>query len=63
MPCPRTPQHRKLRVELIRHWQPWTRSTGPRTPQGKAASSRNAFKVGTRPVLRALAALLRRVRT
>ncbi len=26
---------------LIRSWKPWTRSTGPQTPEGKIASSKN----------------------
>jgi len=40
---------------LIRKWQPWAKSTGARTPEGKAAVSRNAFKGGHRPHLRQLA--------
>ena len=31
---------------MIRRWQPWTRSTGPRTEAGKAKASRNAWKGG-----------------
>jgi hypothetical protein len=27
---------------LIRAWKPWKKSTGPRTPDGKAAAARNA---------------------
>lgn len=55
----RTPEHRRLRAELIRKWRPWEKSTGPKTPTGKAKSSRNAYKGGTRALLRALAKLLR----
>ena len=55
----RTPEHRRLRAELIRKWRPWEKSTGPKTPKGKAKSSRNAYKGGTRALLRALAKLLR----
>jgi hypothetical protein len=29
---------------LIHRWQPWTSSTGARTDEGKAISSRNAFR-------------------
>jgi len=38
----RTPEHRRLRAELIRKWRPWEKSTGPTTPEGKATVSRNA---------------------
>lgn len=31
-------------AEAIRQWQPWNKSTGPRTKKGKARSSRNADK-------------------
>lgn len=31
---------------LIRQWQPWKKSTGPRTPEGLAKSSQNADKGG-----------------
>lgn len=39
-----TPERRALQAEMIRQWQPWQYSTGPRTQEGKAKSSRNAFK-------------------
>ena len=35
------------------------RSTGPKTPNGKALVSRNAYKGSTRPLLWKLARLLR----
>jgi hypothetical protein len=41
--------------QAIRQWQPWTKSTGARTSQGKDVVSRNAFKGGHRPHLRQLA--------
>jgi hypothetical protein len=31
---------------LIQSWKPWERSIGAKTPQGKARSSRNAYKTG-----------------
>ena len=46
--------------ELIQNWQPWTNSTGPRTAEGKAKSSQNAFKGGTRPLFRMIDRLLRK---
>lgn len=39
-----TPERRAKQAEAIRRWQPWNRSTGPRTDEGKARSSRNADK-------------------
>lgn len=32
---------RKRQSELIRSWQPWQKSTGPKTEGGKAIASRN----------------------
>lgn len=37
-----TPERRAKQAEAIRRWKPWKKSTGPRTPEGKARSSRNA---------------------
>ncbi len=56
----RTPEHRRRRAELIRRWKPWEKSTGPRTPQGKASSSMNAWKGGPRAGYEILRALRRR---
>ena len=56
----RMAEHRRLRAELIRRWKPWKRSTGPRTEEVKATSSRNGYKGGERQTLRAPAKLLRR---
>jgi len=39
-----TPERRAKQAEAIRRWQPWANSTGPRTTEGKARSSRNADK-------------------
>lgn len=38
-----TPERKARQAEIIRMTQPWNSSTGPRTPEGKAVSSRNAF--------------------
>lgn len=54
-----TPERRARQAELIRQWQPWKQSTGPRSPEGKAAAARNARKGGVRPLLRDLARELR----
>ncbi|OYX66148.1 MAG: hypothetical protein B7Y88_04400 [Sphingomonadales bacterium 32-64-17] len=37
-----TPERRAKQAENIRRWKPWKKSTGPRTPEGKVRSSRNA---------------------
>lgn len=61
-----TPERRARQAELIRTWQPWTRSTGPRTAEGKARASRNAWKGGywreIRELRRLLAAEIREAR-
>lgn len=38
-----TPERRARQAEIIRATQPWHSSTGPKTPEGKAKSSRNAY--------------------
>jgi hypothetical protein len=43
---------------LIRKWKPWRRATGPRTPEGKATASRNSYKGGHRPKMRALSRIV-----
>lgn len=49
-----TPKRRARQAELIRQWQPWEQSTGPRSVEGKAAASRNAWTGGMRPPIREL---------
>jgi hypothetical protein len=41
-----TPQRRQRQRELIQTWRPWAQSTGPKTTEGKAAVSRNAYRGG-----------------
>ena len=41
-----TPEQRAQQSLKIRQWQPWLHSTGARTVEGKAISSRNAFTGG-----------------
>lgn len=57
-----TPEQRAQQSAKIKQWQPWARSTGARSPEGKAVSSRNAFKGGWRAELREMAGLLREQR-
>jgi hypothetical protein len=42
-----TPEQKAQQAEKIRQWKPWTKSTGARTPEGKAISSQNVL-VGMR---------------
>lgn len=41
-----TEEERKKQAELIRAHRPWDHTTGPKTVEGKQASSRNALKHG-----------------
>ncbi|MGH8608751.1 MAG: hypothetical protein ACREX9_15455 [Gammaproteobacteria bacterium] len=43
-----TSERRVRQAALIHRWKPWKRSTGPKTPEGKARVVRNAFKGGLR---------------
>jgi hypothetical protein len=39
-----TPKRRARQGQLIRETKPWEKSTGPTSAEGKAVSSRNAYK-------------------
>ena len=54
-----TPSRRARQAALIRRWRPWEKATGPKSPEGKARCSNNAWKGGNRPILRELARTLR----
>ena len=41
-----TLEQRQRQSEAIKRWKPWERSTGPKSPEGKATVSRNAFNGG-----------------
>ena len=49
-----TPERRKRQSEAIRRWKPWEQSTGPKSSEGKAAVSGNAYSGGHRAQLREL---------
>ena len=54
-----TPERRLKQSLQIRQWRPWDDSTGPKTPQGKAVSSRNAYRGGVRSMLNGMSGVLR----
>ncbi len=56
----RTEKQRQLKADLIHRWKPWEKSTGPKTKEGKEKVSKNAYKGGTRPLLRKLAKALKK---
>ena len=47
-----TLESRQRQSQLIKSWEPWQHSTGPRTDEGKARSSQNAQLTGIRAELR-----------
>jgi len=49
-----TEERRARAAEVARRVQPWTKSTGPRTPEGKAIASMNRYQGGKREKIRAL---------
>ena len=53
-----TPERRARQAALIRIWKPWQQATGPRTPEGKAKASRNAWQGGHWKMLRELSRLV-----
>lgn len=55
-----TPERRARQSALIRRVRPWERATGPRTPEGKAASAKNAQRPGSRRELASVRAALRK---
>lgn len=54
-----TAERRQAQACRIRDIQPWRASTGPRTAEGKARASRNAWKGGARPAARRMAKAMR----
>ena len=52
-----TVEERSKQSQLIQSWKLWDKSTGARTPEGKAISSRNAYKGGSRLFMRAILVL------
>ena len=54
-----TTEERLKQSQLIQNWKPWDKSTGAKTIEGKAISSRNAYKGGSRLLMRAVASVLK----
>ena len=57
-----TPERRAKQAEAIHAWQPWKRATGPRSNEGKAKASRNAYAGAMRLQLRVLGRALRELK-
>ncbi len=53
-----TPERRARQAALIRTWKPWQQATGPRSPEGKATASRNAYKGGHWLMMRELSRMV-----
>ena len=53
-----TPERRARQAVLIQNWKPWTKATGPRSTEGKARVSRNAYTGGQRPAMRQFSKVL-----
>ena len=51
-------ERRARQAELIRQWEPWARSSGPRSLEGKQRVSRNAWTGGHRARLRELSKMV-----
>lgn len=54
-----TDEMRDAAAERIRLHKPWLKATGPKTPEGKAKSSRNAYRGGRRPAQRQFLAMIK----
>ena len=54
-----TLERRARQAERIREWRPWEQSTGPKTEASKAVVARNAWKGGSRQMMRELCRALK----
>lgn len=58
-----TEERRLRQSQLIKTWQPWKSSTGPKSEAGMARASRNADQGLEWPALRTLRTILKTQRT
>jgi len=56
-----TDERKVKQARAIKRWRPWEHSTGPRTAEGKARVSRNAYRGGHRQFQREAAQVLRQL--
>ena len=56
-----TEERKAQQRAAIQRWKPWRRSTGPRSPVGKARVARNAYRGGVRQEQREFARTFRAV--
>lgn len=56
-----TKEQREKQKEAIKKWKPWEKSTGAKTPEGKAVVAKNAYKGGHRPMTQAMGKLLNKM--
>lgn len=47
-----TTEQRQRQREAIQRWKPWNQSTGPASPEGKAAGGAYAYSGGQRAEMR-----------
>ena len=53
-----TAERHAQQADAIRKWRPWEHATGPRSAEGKARASRNAYRGGLRQTWRAVCKVL-----
>ena len=54
-----TPERRARQAQMIKTWQPWKHSTGPKSTEGKARVANNAYTGGEWLIQKKLARALR----
>lgn len=57
-----TSERKARQSKLIRTWAPWKKSTGPKSPEGKARSAIRGCKGGQRQELRELSRMFKELK-